>query len=590
MPSREEKIAQIEAALRNRFFPLVSKVEKAGREGWDEGQHDRDRLSRSLAAYALAKLAVLDDATAANSVTDGSDDGGIDAIYFSPTKNQLVIVQAKYKPSGTAPAQDENLKTINGIRALQARRFNEFSETFRNRSDELELALDTPGVKICLALVFLGAIVGQHVTNDLDALKGEINRISERMNWEPAGLDVVHGWLLEEQVLTPVEIDVTLENWHCTPSPKMTIYGQVTVADLAELVGVHGAALFQRNIRHYLGSIGVNAAISKTALRNPQDFFYLNNGLTAVAEDIQQAGGNYDRCVFHLKNVSIVNGAQTAGAVTSASFSGAISRDAKVLITIIKIGVDDDLGLKITKARNHQTAVRGVDFAALDPNQERIRRELATSGITYHYRPSEAARVRTESSLTLEDSALALACMSFPLLTTAEIRQKSIHNRPSHNAVEFVVTAKKSVARLWEQEGGYYKKLFKPTTSGLSIFRQVQIFRFIDRILHGSEWSENSYFRRMFFRHGRYFIMAFVAQVAADIVKRPELHISTEDQVELSRLTNELSELIYSTTEPLQSVKGYLAIFRNLTDSQPLADNVLARMNAGNSTANSANS
>ncbi|MEZ5323637.1 MAG: AIPR family protein [Verrucomicrobiales bacterium] len=477
------------------------------------------------------------------------------------------------------------MKTINGIRALQARRFNEFSETFRDRSDELELALDTPGVKIHLALAFLGLIVGPHVTNDLDALKRDLNRISERMNWEPSGLDVIHGWLIEEQGLSPVGIDLTLENWQCTPSPKMTIYGQISIADLAELVGSHGTALFQRNIRHYLGSIGVNAAISRTALRNPQDFFYLNNGLTAVAQDIQQAGGDNERCVFHLTNVSIVNGAQTAGAVASASISGEISIDAKVLITIIKIGADDDLGLKITKARNHQTAVRGVDFAALDPNQERIRRELASAGITYHYRPSEAARVRTESSLTLEDSALALACLSIPLLTATEIRQQSVLNRPSYNAIEFVVTAKKSVARLWEQNGSHYKRLFTATTSGLSIFRQVQIFRFIDRILHGSEWSEHSYYRRMFFRHGRYFIMAFVAQEAAEIVRRPELHISAADQTELSRITNELSELIFSTTEPLHSVKGYLSIFRNLTDSQPLADNVLARLSARNTTA-----
>ncbi len=346
MPSREEKITQIEVALRSRFFPLVPKVEKAGREGWNEERHDKDRLSRCLAAYTLAKLASLDDATAANSITDGSNDGGIDAIYFSSTHSRLVIVQAKYKPSGTAPAQDENLKTINGIRALQARRFDEFSETFRDRSDELELALDTPGVKIHVALTFLGDIVGPHVTNDLNALKGEMNRISERMDWEPSGLEVIHGWLLEEQELSPVAVDVTLDNWQCTPSPKMTIYGQISVADLAGLVGEHGTGLFQRNIRRYLGTIGVNAAISKTALRNPQDFFYLNNGLTAVAEDIQQAGGNNERCVFHLTNVSIVNGAQTAGAVTSASISAALSEDAKVLITIIKIGADDDLGLR----------------------------------------------------------------------------------------------------------------------------------------------------------------------------------------------------------------------------------------------------
>jgi hypothetical protein len=36
--------------------------------------------------------------------------------------------------------------------------------------------------------------------------------------------------------------------------------------------------------------------------------------------------------------------------------------------------------------------------------------------------------------------------------------------------------------------------------------------------------------------------------------------------------------LIYAQSEPLQEIKGYLSIFRNLTDSQPLADAVLDRL------------
>ena len=55
----------------------------------------------------------------------------------------------------------------------------------------------------------------------------------------------------------------------------------------------------------------------------------------------------------------------------------------------IEIGTAvDDLGVKITRARNHQNEVRGVHFAALNPNQERLRQELAVVGIKYHYRPS----------------------------------------------------------------------------------------------------------------------------------------------------------------------------------------------------------
>jgi hypothetical protein len=52
----KEQIAQIEVALRRRFFPFVAKVITPDRAGWIEEQHDNDRLSRSLAAYAPTHL------------------------------------------------------------------------------------------------------------------------------------------------------------------------------------------------------------------------------------------------------------------------------------------------------------------------------------------------------------------------------------------------------------------------------------------------------------------------------------------------------------------------------------------------------
>lgn len=579
MPSREEQIAHIEAALRRRFFPLVPKVVTPERLDWIEEKHDTDRLSRSLAAYTLVGLCDLDDTTAAGAITDGKNDGGIDALYFDRAGNRLVFVQAKFKRSGTAPSQEENLKTINGIKALQSRRFNEFNDAFRNRLDEIEAALDTAGVQMVVVLAFLGEAVGPHVTNDLNALKAELNRFSPRMDWQVAGLPVIYDWLLAEQTPQIVSTNVVLRNWACITAPRKAVYGQISAADLAALVVDKGKALFERNIRHYLGSVGVNTAIEETVRRRPGDFFYLNNGITAVAGTLAQAGGNDLQCTFGLTNVSIVNGAQTAGAIANAALAGTISPDAKVLITIIEIGAGtDDIGLRITRARNHQNVVRGVDFAALDPNQERLRQEMALAGITYHYRPSAEARARRDDAFTLEEAAVALACLSMPVRTTAELHTLRTRRQPAQNAVEFVVTAKKEIGRLWEQDGSLYGQLFPPTVTGLRICRIVRIYRFIDRILADTERSENGYFRRMFFRHARYFIMAFVGHRSADVMGRAEFALSADDQTLLSQRTNEVAEAIYAQSNPLQSSKGYLSIFRNLTDSQPLADGVLQRL------------
>ncbi len=579
MPSNEEKIAQLEAAFRRRFFPHVPKVETPQRSQWDELKHDNDRLSRALAAYALVALIDLNDVEAAGAIIDGGDDFGIDAIYFDKSQYRLYIVQSKFKRAGAAPSQAENLKTINGIRALLSRRFNEFNATFQRKLDDVEEALDTPGIVIDLVLLYLGENFSPHVTNDLNALRDELNVLAPRMSWEPKGLNDIYNWLVAEQHPDSVTLDLTLENWAPVQLPRKAIYGQLNAQELAQLVQTHGKALFEKNIRHYLGTVGVNLAITETVRRKPADFFYLNNGLTALAESITPAAGTPVRCVFRLSNVSIVNGAQTAGAIATAAVLGTISPDAKILLTIIETGTtQDDIGLRITKARNHQNIVRGVDFAALDPDQERLRQETAIAGFTYYYRPSAEARIRRYDSFTIEDAALAISSLNFTAYTSTEILANRGTGLRLQNAIDFVVVAKKELGRLWEQTGNIYPALFHSELTGVRLIRLVSAYRFIDQILASTEQSETNYQRRMFFRHGRYFLMAIIGHRSKDVLQKAAITISTDDKTLLSQRVNELSEIVYAESEQMQIDKGYLSIFRNLTDSQPLADRVITRL------------
>lgn len=578
MALRDEQLARIEAALKGRFFDCVPRVDKPERNGWPDDKHTQDRLSRSLAAYSLVSECELEDSVAAGFITDGSNDGGIDALVFHRATNRLIFVQGKYKPTGASPSQEEIQKTINGIREIRARNFDGFNDAVRERLDEIEEALNVANVKMLLLVVYLGDDFNAHAKQDLDNYAAELNRFSPRFEWRPCGLASVHGWLMAEQVPTTVDIDVHLEHWNGITSPRKAFYGQISAKELADIVESRGKALFQRNIRHYLGSVGLNAAIERTVRSRPGDFFYLNNGLTAIAKHVTPGIGNDARCAFHLTDVSIVNGAQTAGAITGASLSGPLSADAKMLITIIEADpAVDDFGSTITRARNHQNVVRGIDFAAQDPTQERLRQELATVAITYYYRPSAEALARRDDAFTLQEAALALACLSFRPLTSAEADRQPT----KINAVDMVVTAKKEVGLLWDQDGTRYKQLFPNNVSGVKVHRYVQVYRFIDKIMAATERSEVNYDRKMFFRHGRYFTMAFVALQARSIVDRAAMQLTEEERTTLSRLVNELSELIHSATRSMETYKGQLAIFRNLGDAQPVANRVLDQLNGG---------
>src|SRR5690606_6928547 len=118
---------------------------------------------------------------------------------------------------------------------------------------------------------------------------------------------------------------------------------------------------------------------------------------------------------------------------------------------------------------NHQNIVRGIDFAALDPTQERLRRELAAVNYSYFYRPSAEARLGGARSMTVEEAAIALACLSCTPMSRAEVDRLRRQNRPVQNAVDLVVTAKKEVSRLWDQTGLLYPQLFSNAITGVRL-------------------------------------------------------------------------------------------------------------------------
>jgi hypothetical protein len=91
------------------------------------------------------------------------------------------------------------------------------------------------------------------------------------------------------------------------------------------------------------------------------------------------AGGiSRDFATFHCDDISVVNGAQTVG--TIGKFAEAHpDKCAEVLVPVRIIVRGDDVGFgeEVTKTNNRQNRIENRDFVALDPEQSRLRSELA---------------------------------------------------------------------------------------------------------------------------------------------------------------------------------------------------------------------
>lgn len=545
---------QIEAVLRERYFPLIPQLQV----NWSAGQHDKNRLSRSLAAFAIAQSADVSPAQAANAVIDGENDNGIDAIHFDRSTSRLWLVQAK---AGGAPDLGECKKLIGGVEDLLDGRFDKFNAAFVRLRSDVEEALATDGLCVIAGLVHPGEALGPHGVDDLNQLKAKLNQYVNRFDWQDLSLPVVHGWLTAEHAVLPVSVRLTLEHWSGVQTPRRAFYGVARAADLAALYGTHGKALLEKNIRHYLGGQAVNASIASTVVDRPAEFFYLNNGITAVCTSARPLpGARSDLATFAIDAFSIVNGAQTVGSIAVAAH-GRIPDDARVFITVIEVPTQaDPIGPEITRARNTQTAVRGVHFAALDRQQERLRQELAVSGVRYEYRSSEDASGAGNEVITLPRAASALACL--------------------HGDTRLVVAAKQAVGTLYDGGGQLYAQLFRQQLSGVTLARSVRLYDYAMEVLFGSELAEPNYSRRkMFYRHGRFFVLHILARRNRALIERAELELTNAEKLDVSRAITELAEIIFEVAEArFRDGRGYLSIFRSLTDCIPFADEVMRRL------------
>lgn len=251
--------------------------------------------------------------------------------------------------------------------------------------------------------------------------------------------------------------------------PHLAVYGQVCAADVAEWMKTHGNRLFERNIRQFLGTSNVNQDIVDTLLNRPEEFWYFNNGITAVASGLAKKpiGGNSSESgIFECTGFCVVNGAQTVGSIFSAAERSPESvQKAMVPVRIISSEVGSAaFSSEVTRFTNTQNAIEKRDFVALDPEQERIRQELHIEGVEYIYKSGTSSGSAVKR-FDLTEATVALACNS--------------------SDVSLAVQAKREIGKLWENlSKPPYKLLFSSGVVGPQLWHVVQTLREIDAAIN----------------------------------------------------------------------------------------------------------
>lgn len=466
------KVRQIRQRLLQMFEPHLDLS--------DLSSSDSDRetkvLSRCVAAVAVYMRAGCSEKEAAASVWDGADDNGIDAAYFDAGDSRVLLVQSKWINKGSGEPEAADIGTFaKGVKDAIEQDRTDFHSRLHPKLHDIFARLATPGTSVHLIVSSTGSSnLAPHGTSRIEKLLTELNGADPEpmASAEVMGLAEVYASLASDPASGSPSLDATVLEWSYIASPYAAYFGLIDGLQLKNWWHAYGKRLVASNIRHSLGATDVNSQIRETALDAPERFWYFNNGITMIAEQALKApAGSASRSagVFTFKGASIVNGAQTVSSL------GKVTDDAKLGLVrvpfrvILLAGAPTELGQQVTRTNNLQNRIEPRDFVAQDPQQTRLRMEMAIENIEYQF-------VRSDDVI--------------PSVTTCELIEVTTALACAFGDPAFAVQVKTGVSRIFaDLKKAPYKTLFNPSVSGARAFNCTLVQRKIDQWIETKKGS-----------------------------------------------------------------------------------------------------
>ena len=260
-----------------------------------------------------------------------------------------------------------------------------------------------------------------------------------------------------------------------TPAILMNLcgYGLAELAEKYDNTALGRNILFGQNFRESLVKSDTYEGMEKTIRQEPERFWFYNNGITILAENINAVDSDGDRKEDKviLKNFSIINGAQTTSAL------GKFYKNAKlnhnnddieklkrvfVLARILQVN-DSDLMNKIARFNNTQNPITTRDMASARSEQINLYLKLVRGNppIYVEYRRGQNKPATTQFAKHRCTNNEELAQLSFAGFlrdpSSAKNQKKTLFD-VDHNHEEYTIN--ESYHKIFDENDGI---LFKKT-------------------------------------------------------------------------------------------------------------------------------
>lgn len=495
--------------------------------------------SRSMAALAIVMSCGIDYDLAAQSITDGYHDMGIDAVYNDTSQKKLFLVQSKWRKDGIGGiTQEEGNVFAEGVRRILNYDLSGCNAKLVAKKQSIDAAIRDMDYQIEIVYCHTGnQSISNYASRPINELLKQVNEddSTELLIFSEKKLQDIYDYLANGQSSDNIVLDdVLLSNWGTAEAPFRAYYGTLPASAVGEWYYQYGNRLFAKNIRYYKGSTEVNQGMKDVLKSAPDKFFYYNNGIKLLCKRITKKAAystSRDIGLFVLEGVSLVNGAQTTGAIGTVFTETPEALDsARVFVQMIELGdASEEQAIQITKLSNTQNRIDSKDFASLDPNQERLRMELSLGGIQYLYK-SGAKIEEPDKQISLDEAIISQACMLSDL--------------------SMVALTKRNVGALTENiEKAPYKLLFNNATNSFSLYNGVQVLRALDSCI-GQNESGTTGRKRLVLIHGNRFLLYLVLKRVKETEGFETKYMTYESiKNEVTPIFAELWESVFASME-----------------------------------------
>jgi hypothetical protein len=262
--------------------------------------------------------------------------------------------------------------------------------------------------------------------------------------------------------------------------------------------------------------------------------------------------------VFVCEGASVVNGAQTVGSISAtAATTPDQLQHARVLVRLISLeNCPAGFGSELTRAANTQNRIEKKDFAALDPQQERLKTELwLGQQKEYSYKTGDAEPT-PERGCTLDEATVALAC--------------------AQTDIGLAIQAKREVSKLYEDiQKPPYIYLFNPSVTAVRLWRTVEILRAVDNTLREQQRTRDGKEKLIAVHGNRFVLHAVIRKLQPADLDSPELDFISIKQ-RLGPLTVEALEGTIAAAMSVFPTAYAANLFKNQTKCKELVKHVVA--------------